>query len=539
MADYTPTDQFDFNNIPLTGVLVPGATVGYIAESKFIKGGYIVVKTISERDALLDKSLYEDKEIAVGTPVFVSDENKTYRYMGEDNGPDLWLEDTADLQQVAEDISNLQQIVLDQKTEIDGKAGQEDLTALADATANSFTGVKTCVNAINTNINAINTNISVLQEQINKNADDIAQRVDGNTFFAALMNIDAAINTKADKEQIGIINDHTMFNDVDDLTVYGVGGFTAGQSVKGLSVKEVLMKILYGYTVKKPSYEEPSVALTSVNNTVGISSDPLTITGVITFDRGEILMNGEHQGYRAGRASSITITDPSTGETKTTQLPLPTGERIETIPFTCDLVAVPLGDTEVKIKVNYGEGDQPLDSSGHPFEGPLPAGSIETTFTVVGVTNTWSGLSIDDIQEVDNIDGTPVVDPDKYDPNHPDRGQVEGLFKEFNDQGSVITSGFQMKTDEPTGAGQVPIILIQEDVEITGVKIWDPIQGEWHWYSNSVSQEATKEGSLAAFIKLEETVTKKINNDQVEIVYNVYQYTGDPAGEMYFRFYIN
>ena len=532
MANYTPTDQFDFNNIPLTGVLIPGATVGYIAESKFIKGGYIVVRTIEERDALLDKSLYEDREIAVGTPVFVSDENKTYRYMGEDSGPDLWLEDTADLQQITENISDLQQIVLNQKTEIDEKASQDDLSALANATANSFTGVEVSVNAINSNIAAV-------QEQVDKNTSDIAQRVDGNTFFAALMNIDAAINTKADKEQIGIINDHTMFNDVDDLTVYGVGGFTAGQSVKGLSVKEVLMKILYGYTVKKPDYEEPSATLTSINNTVGISSDSLTVTGTIAFDRGEILMNGEHQGYRAGHASSITITDPSTGEAKTVQLPLPTGERIENISFTYNLIALPLGDSEVKVKVNYDEGDQPLDSSGHPFEGPLPAGSIEMTFTVVGVTNTWSGLSVDDTQEVNNIDGTPVVDPDKYDPDHPDKGQVEGLFKELNSQGKVITSGFQMKTDEPTGQGQVPTILVQEDVEITGIKIWDPIQGEWHWYSNSTSQEATKEGSLAAFIKLEETVTKKINNDQVEIVYSVYQYAGDLAGEMYFRFYID
>ena len=50
MSNYSPI--IEFSDIPLTGVLVPGITQGYVAESKYIKGGYVVVKTIEERDAL-------------------------------------------------------------------------------------------------------------------------------------------------------------------------------------------------------------------------------------------------------------------------------------------------------------------------------------------------------------------------------------------------------------------------------------------------------------------------------------------------------
>lgn len=535
MANYTPTDQFDFNNIPLTGVLVPGATVGYVAEGKYIKGGYIVVQTLDERDALLDKSLYEDREIEVGTPVYVSDEDKTYRYAGQEDV--TWVEDTT-----ATEIADLQKEVADQSAAIATKAEAADLQALADATSSNFAATANNFAAVETRVVALEANTVALQEQVKKNTDDIAQRVDGETFFAALMNIDAVINTKASNDfvnqQIGIINSNTLW-DSDAPTKHTVGGLEANSYLKGKSVKEVLMMILYGYSVIKPTYEDPTATIVTINNTVGISSDPLKVSGTVSFDRGEILLDGKHQNWRAGKAVSITVTDPSTGSARTYQLPTPGDDRVEELEFAFDLVAVPLGESEVKLKVNYAEGAQPFDSFDDPIDQPYPAGSIETTFKVVGVTNTWSGLSIDDVSEVNNIDGIPVVDPDKYDPAHPEKGQLEGLFKDFDNKGNTVTSGFQVKTAEPTSAEETPIILIQADVTVTGIKVWDLLQGEWHWYSNSPSQAATKEGSLGAFTKLEQTVVKKINNDLVEITYSVYQYAGDPAGEMYFRFYID
>lgn len=527
MANYTPIEEVTFDNIPLTGVLVPGATVGYVAEGKFIKGGYIVVKTLEERDTLLDKSIYEDKEIAIGTPVFVSDENKTYRYMGEDSGPDLWLEDTADLQQVTKDISDLQQIALNQKTEIDKKANQEDLTSLTDTITNSFANVEA-------NINAVSTNVSTLQEQVDKNTNDIAQRVDGNTFFAALMNIDAAINTKANTEdvnqQIEIINNNTIW-DREDLTKYEVGGLKADSSLHGKSVKEILMMILYGYEVLTPEFDPedktPVITVTS-EDTIGVSNMPIDIKGTIHFDRGEITLGGEHWDWMAGKVSSISIVNPTTGEKENQVIPTPGDGRIEDIPFTYHLKALPLNETELTLEVNYSEGPQPVDSFGDKFGDPVPAGTITTTVKLIGLTNTWTGNSIDNVEEIDNINSPAITDPTDH--------ESEGMFQDLDENGKVIGTGFQMITPEISGPGQVPTVLIQDGVEITGVKVWDDLSRKFDW-CNSGPEDPSKEGSLLLFKKSEEKYQRVINS--VTIDYYAYTYVGTPAGEMILRFYID
>lgn len=538
---YTPNNTF--GDIPLTGVLIPGITEGYVTESKYVKGGYIVVQTIEERDGLLDKSLYEDKKIAIGTPVFVFDENKTYRYMGEDSGPDLWLEDTADLQQITQDISNLQQIALNQKTEIDGKASQEDLTALTSATANSFASIEVSVNAIN-------TNISTLQEQIDKNTSDIAQRVDGNTFFAALMNIDAAINTKASTEdvnqQIGIINENTIW-DGDKLTTYEVGGLAKGSTLKGKSVKEILMMILYGYSVLKPTYDPEDKILiptVTVNDNVNIASNPLDITGTVHFDRGEILLNGEHQNWLAGKAYSITITNSTTGASTTQVIGIPGDERVEDLIFNYHLNAVPLNETTIEVKVNYTQGAQPIDNFGNPIDAPFPAGTTEpATFKVTGLTNTWTGTSPENVTEVDNIHfyeengaitdstATPYIIQDD------EIIAIEGMFQDL-EEGEVAGTGFQAALPEVTEPGQIPTILIQTSVNVTGVKIWSEFDNVWEWYStNPGIDEPTKEASISAFTKSDTIYTKTINHQEIQ--YYAYTYNGSAAGDLYFRFYIN
>ena len=527
MANYTPIEEVTFDNIPLTGVLVPGATVGYVAEGKFIKGGYIVVKTLEERDALLDKSIYEDKEIVIGTPVFVSDENKTYRYMGEDSGPDLWLEDTADLQQITENISDLQQIALDQKIEIDKKANQEDLTSLTNTITNSFTNVEA-------NINAVSTNVSTLQEQVDKNTNDIAQRVDGNTFFAALMNIDAAINTKANTEdvnqQIEIINNNTIW-DREDLTKYEVGGLKADSPLHGKSVKEILMMILYGYEVLTPEFDPedktPVITVTS-EDTIGVSNMPIDIKGTIHFDRGEITLGGEHWDWMAGKVSSISIVNPTTGEKENQVIPTPGDGRIEDIPFTYHLKALPLNETELTLEVNYSEGPQPVDSFGDNFGDPVPAGTITTTIKLIGLTNTWTGTSIDNVEEIDNINSPAITDPTDH--------ESEGMFQDLDENGEIIGTGFQIITPEISGSGQVPIVLIQDGVEITGIKVWDDLNDKFDWCISGAG-EPSKEGSLLKFTKSEEKYEKVINS--VTIDYYAYTYVGNPAGEMTLRFYID
>ena len=93
------------NKIPLTGFLVPGVVEGYVVESQYIQGTYIVVKTIADRDALCDKSMYEERSALVdGSPVYVSDERKTYRYEALTHS---WREDTVDLSSIERELEQL------------------------------------------------------------------------------------------------------------------------------------------------------------------------------------------------------------------------------------------------------------------------------------------------------------------------------------------------------------------------------------------------------------------------------------------------
>lgn len=61
----------------LAGILQPGIIKGYVVEAKYIKGGYIVVKTEEELQQIssTNKGLLVD-----GTPIYVSDTGVTYRY---------------------------------------------------------------------------------------------------------------------------------------------------------------------------------------------------------------------------------------------------------------------------------------------------------------------------------------------------------------------------------------------------------------------------------------------------------------------------
>jgi hypothetical protein len=75
---------------------------GVIADAKQVKNGYVVVKTITERNALSAAVLAE------GMPVYVSDEKKTYRWNGN-NGWDVEkVNAEVDLTEIEADITALQ-----------------------------------------------------------------------------------------------------------------------------------------------------------------------------------------------------------------------------------------------------------------------------------------------------------------------------------------------------------------------------------------------------------------------------------------------
>lgn len=69
------------NLIQLSGALLPTAMEGYVVESKYVKGGYVVVQTEAERNALLNTNFYEQREALVdGSLVYVVDIDKSFRY---------------------------------------------------------------------------------------------------------------------------------------------------------------------------------------------------------------------------------------------------------------------------------------------------------------------------------------------------------------------------------------------------------------------------------------------------------------------------
>lgn len=526
MSNYTP--NIEFSDIPLTGVLVPGITQGYVAESKYIKGGYIVVKTIEERDALLDTATYEDREaLTVGSPVFVSDENKTYRYMGEGSGPDLWVEDTADLETVQNSIDDLQKIVLDINSQLNEKATKEDITTVTDTIAN-------------------------VQAQVNEQSSQLSSKVDGEQFFTALTNISAELNKKADKTEIPtslaqLSNDDTGYikADVANLTNYTtteqykldqtwdfkqelaqntVGGLVRGTTLTGKSLKDILYMILVGGIA--PTITEPTFTITQ-KDIIGVVNSPATINGTVTFDRGKIVVVDQQseeeifQNYRAGEVVSYTLNNGSgiqTTETNET-----------TYNFSINIPSLSSIRTQYAITVNYAEGPQPEYSGGiGDYDKPLPAGSMTVYAEAIGLTNTWSGPSEEACVELDNILGGIITD----ETNH----TSIGMFQNLDENGNVTGAGYQVSIPGITSPGQVGTLLVQSSVEITGVQFWDTMNNEWTWWNTSSTSESTREGSVSAFEKVGET-TRQMN--QQTISYNVYHYTGEPAGEMFIRIFVD
>ena len=508
---YTPNNTF--GNIPLTGVLVPGITEGFIADSKYIKGGYIVVKTIEDRDALLDKSIYEDKEIVVGTPVFVSDENKTYRYAGVVDGVESWQEDTSDTQEITENIQTLQE---------DTAKIKEQIVADKEATDAS-------INAVNESIANAVANATEKFTQVDSAIDELDSRVDqtvtGETFFAALTNVQAELDKKADATEL-----EKIIWDSDAATDYEVGGLCAGSFLKGKNLKEILMMILYGYQLIKPEHTEPSVSV-EVSPIIGVANTPVTISGTITFNRGDITLNGQHQGYYFGNITGFKV-----GDGVIQPVTVGEGSLIEKVNFNYTYENILEGDQEVKLTVFYNAGDPQKDSFGYVIADGQPAGSMETSFKMTGLTNTYTGNSDSDLSDVTLNN---IVLGDIITDNSVDAITEQGMFEERDDEsGELIGAGYQLtvpktKYNEDYTQSYHPIVLFPSDIQLVGIKSWSGLHNAWEWYNGETAEESLAAGT---FVKTNRTVVKEINTARIE--YTVYECTEDFIGEKYFRFFV-
>ena len=66
----------------------------HLTDAQFVKGTYVVVKDLAERDALTFDDMGDDGVITKGSLVYVQSEDTTYRYGGAVSGAPTWLKQT-------------------------------------------------------------------------------------------------------------------------------------------------------------------------------------------------------------------------------------------------------------------------------------------------------------------------------------------------------------------------------------------------------------------------------------------------------------
>lgn len=525
---YTPVEEITYDNIPLTGVLIPGVTVGYVAESKYIDGGYIVVQTQDEMNALTDTSVYTDKVLKNGTTVYVAEEGTTYRYVvqSESNSGSWVVDETADIPNMKSQIS--------------------DLLTNVSLQSNSISEISSNVSQLQELTQSQSNSISTISDEISSLQENAAQKVDSTVFESSMSNVISNIPT-----QISQLNNDVGYitNSVSDLTNYytktevdeaidlesiwdnnrpvdvTVGGILANSILTGYSLKDILSMIFY--TTTNPIIIEPTLTIEQ-KNAVGIVNSNANIDATATFNRGQILLNGVLQNFRAGEADYYTLNGVRGNIT------VNTSGQITVQPLEATINSIEIGKNEYDVVFHYTQGPQPTNSVGANFETPLPAGTITAQVSITGLTNTWTGNS-DDIDGaiVDNI----VLNGIITDSSEASKDEV-GMFEELTDSGEVIGAGYQFtanasKYSPDYSETYAPVVLIPQGVTITGIQAWDDLQSQWNWYRGDNAEESLAANSWIAG----ETVEREINHQTITyIVYTYYGILGEPLA---FRFFVD
>jgi hypothetical protein len=128
--------------------------------------------------------------------------------------------------------------------------------------------------------------------------------------------------------------------------------------VAGKTAEEILLMMLYG--IVSPTLTDPklSIALSDENEALIIGRQ-LVLKGALIFSRGKIDPAFGTSGYRAGAPIKYIIN----------------GLEFESNALTYDfeIEVLPMSESmPFEFKVEYAEGDQPLDSAGRPVGSALP-----------------------------------------------------------------------------------------------------------------------------------------------------------------------
>lgn len=482
------------NGILVPGYFSPQAVSGYITESRWVKGTYVVLPTFDDRALIPQGALVE------GTKIYVAAENREYRYIDNNWQPlpvgffdapidgKMYARQDGTWVEVQVDFSQIDQQIADLQAQVDQKA---------DAT--SF---EAAVSQINSQLNtkADTSDIPTEVSQLTNDAGYITESVEYLPHFYTKTDIDAA-NTA-----------NLVWSDAEPVT-QSIGSIHAGDVLAGMTLMQILQRVFYD--VEVPELTNPSFSV-NINAAAGIAGSSIEVSGVATFNRGSIEPAYGTSGFRAGLPTEYIINGNQF-----------ISSEVE-LPFTISIDNVPLGVSEYSASVNFSAGEQPLDSKGGNFSSPYPAGTLNSTFSVTGFVAAFSGNSGSITQ--DEMAAEPITDSSS------ESKDLTGMFEDLDGSGYVEGSGYQVQTDSFTSAEDAPVISIPAVFTVVGIKTFDGIANTWSWYYGDNAEESV---AANTFIKSLVPVERQIDGQNIQYYDYTYNYElYGSMGENQFRFYV-
>lgn len=227
-----------------------------------------------------------------------------------------------------------------------------------------------------------------------------------------------------------------------------VGGVNVGDTfTTGTSYDDVIESLISPALM--PTLTDPTVSISGTGNKLLEMGSTLSATITVTFNRGSISPAYGTDGYRAGAATSYSL-NGGTAQADNT--------------FTETVTSTNNTFTGV---VNYGAGEQPLNSKGGNYDSPYPAGSKTTSalkyeFVYALYANTSSDITVMTKQSLVSksakvkaftFPATTAANPEAFDvPSAWTVSTVE-VLNTLSGQWETATSQFTVTTTTHTDAG--------------------------------------------------------------------------------------
>ncbi len=196
------------------------------------------------------------------------------------------------------------------------------------------------------------------------------------------------------------LTDYTKKTNAEVTSLTNVGMIEAEDTVSiGTTLQQFIEQLLVGsYVTQYPSLIEPSALVVTDQVTNIETGTILDVELTASFDRGQILGDGEgtewnasvEQNKRAGGVTSYELgVDGSEVDNGTDPV------------YTVADFEIADGNNVFSVIVNHEAGEQPLDSDGENYDSPLSAGTVEDTVTLKGVRKLFYGYSNDAVDSDD------------------------------------------------------------------------------------------------------------------------------------------